>query len=60
MVGNCHFLQERKNDKSPGVCPGGMVTSKIEPCVIRRRKTIYVSADGWMVNFMKYWVASLQ
>ena len=22
-MGNCHFLQERKNDKSPGVCPGG-------------------------------------
>ena len=60
VVGNCHFLQERKNDTSPGVCPGGMVTSKIEPCIIRRRKTTYVSADGWMVNFTKYWVASLQ
>ena len=60
-MGNFHFLQERKNDKSPGVCPGGgMVTSKIEPCIIRRRKTTYVSVEGWMVNFMKYWVASLQ
>ena len=43
-----------------GCARGGMVTSKIEPCIIRLRKTTYVSADGWMVNFMKYWVASLQ
>ena len=69
--GNCLFLrargwgidlQERKKIQIPEGVPGGvgMVTSKIEPCIIRRRKTTYVSVDGWMVNFMKYWVASLQ
>ena len=68
--GNCLFLlargwgidlQERKKLQIPGGVPGGgMVTSKIEPCIIRRQKTTYVLVDGWMVIFMKYWVASLQ
>ena len=70
LVGNCHFLrargwgidlQERKKLQIPGAVPGGgMAISRIEPCIIRRRKTTYVSVDGWMVNFMKHWVACLQ
>ena len=53
-------LQERKKLQIPGGVPGGgMVTSKIEPCIIRRRISGWMDA-GWMVNFMKYWVASLQ
>ena len=41
--GNCLFLHSRgwgiyhqerkKNCKSPGVCPEGMVTGQIEPCI---------------------------
>ena len=54
-------LQERKKITNPRGCAvGAWLQAKLNHGVIRRRKTTYVSVDGWMVNFMKYWVASLQ
>ena len=41
-------LQERKkNYKSPGVCPGGMVTSEVEPWSYKTSKDD-LCISGWM------------
>ena len=45
-------LQERKKLQITGGVPRGKAWLQV--------KLNHVSVDGWMVNFMKYWVASLQ
>ena len=63
-VGNCPFLrargwgldhQERKNCKSPGLCPGGMITGQIEPYISTYWRLI--SYPDVTLSYAEKWVA---